>query len=605
MRLPTPFVALGVLAGLSAGMTGCAPAAPPAMAATAHTEATPPPAPAAPAIPTEPSLAVLVRPAAGPGAVVVHVEVDVVAPSAALARWKLSAGSPDHLARPAARDSSGPLPVELEAQSEGVAFELGRDRAPAGLVHLEYDVVAARDAPDDPLAVVVADGHFRAAGERLVALPEAIEDQVLPISIAIDGSQVHAPEVASSLGLGASRQRKARARALRYAIFLGGALGEATFDAPEGHDEAAWLGAPAFDVRGVFTELAEVRTFLAEILEARDLLPGPPETYLIDASQPRAEGAFVVTPRFESVLLQIGSGEPWGVPERLALVQLLARRWIGDAIRFKTPPGGHASELDWFNDGVSRYQAMRLVALGKFLSPDQWAEAIAGELSTLATSPYAHAGNQELAAASEKDPRARTAIMVRGALYAARESAAINTRTKGNYSIEHALVDLLRQSRAGQGQGGAGQQAGLPASAWVDTVAKDDPDAAKTFDALIVHGGPVSLPNGALGPCFRAGTGDYVAFDPGFDVAGSRASKDGKVVGVRADGPAARAGLRDGDILESIQMREGDAAVPVDLTLRRAGEKVTLTYAPKGAHARAQTWTRVRGVPDERCGPPP
>ena len=43
-----------------------------------------------------------------------------------------------------------------------------------------------------------------------------------------------------------------------------------------------------------------------------------------------------------------------------------------------------------------------------------------------------------------------------------------------------------------------------------------------TFDAIIVKGGKVELPKDALGPCFRAGVGEYAAFDPGFDVEATR-----------------------------------------------------------------------------------
>jgi hypothetical protein len=31
---------------------------------------------------------------------------------------------------------------------------------------------------------------------------------------------------------------------------------------------------------------------------------------------------------------------------------------------------------------------------------------------------------------------------------------------------------------------------------------------------------------------------------------------------------------------------------------------VTLTYVPAGARGRGQTWTRVPGLPDDRCAAP-
>jgi len=38
------------------------------------------------------------------------------------------------------------------------------------------------------------------------------------------------------------------------------------------------------------------------------------------------------------------------------------------------------------------------------------------------------------------------------------------------------------------------------------------------------------------------------------------------------------------------------------LVFDRAGTKKTLTYLPRGAHGRGQTWSRVRGIKDEKCG---
>ena len=288
--------------------------------------------------------------------------------------------------------------------------------------------------------------------------------------------------------------------------------------------------------------------------------------------------------------------------EKLEIAQQLARRWIGDAVRFRAQPG-HEWELGWFNDGVARYAATLLLARLGLLPAKDWREAVAGELSVLATSPYAAKGNAELAALAPKDPVARATMMARGALYAMRESAVLETKTKGERRLENVLVDLRKQAQNEKDDA----TVALPESAWLETLSKDDPDAAKSFDAIITKGGPVTLPADALGPCFRAGTGEYAAFDPGFDLEATRIEKDGKVVGVRADGPAAKAGLKDGDVLESMSAREDDASVPVKIVVTRAGSarKVNVTYVPRGAHGRGQTWTRVKGVADEKCGEPP
>jgi hypothetical protein len=550
---------------------------------------------------TGPALAVLLRPAAVP-APIVHVEIDLDPRGAVngtnLAAWRLASGAPDRIAHASARDTKGDISVQAKASGAPGAVDLTLDRPPTGAVHLAYDVLAGDDAPDDPFGLSVQEDRFRGAGEKLVALPASIEDTAMPVLLKIDGEPLRADKAASSLGVGAVRRQTIRPRALRYASFLAGSLGAQVIDAVEGHDEGAWLGYTMFDPRPVVAELAQMRTALAELFKAQSMLPGAPWTYLIQARS-RPIGSFTTTPRFESVLVQLGTVEPWAGPLRLSMAQQLTRRWIGDALRFEAP-AGHEAELGWFNDGVARYVATILLARLGLLNANDWREAIAGELSVLATSPYGTQGSAALAAMASKDPVARATLMARGALYAHRESAVLEARTKGEKRLENVLVDLLSQARNEK----TDATKTLPVASWLETLGKEDPDAAKSFDALVTKGGPVTLPADALGPCFKAGTGEYVAFDPGFDVDATRIEKDGKVVGVRPDGPAAKAGLKNGDVLESMVAREDDANVPVKLVVTRGGQKVNITYVPRGAHGRGQTWTRVKGVGDEKCGEP-
>jgi hypothetical protein len=544
----------------------------------------------------------LLRPVALPSPLV-HVELDLDPHDSFknddLTRWRLNSGAPDRVTRATARDGTGDIALETKTRGEGPALDLILARAPSGPVHLAYDVLAGDDSADDPLGLLVLDDRFRGAGEKLLALPDAIEDRSLPVVIKIDGEPLRAEKTASSVGVGALRRATLRPRALRYASFIAGSLGAEVSDATEGHDEGAWLGYTAFDPRPAIAELAQMRTALAELFKAQNMLPGAPWTYLIMA-QSRPMGSFTTTPRFESVLLQVGPSEPWSGPLRLSMAQQLTRPWIGDAVRFAAPVG-HEWELAWFNDGVARYVAMLLLARMGLLSPSDWRAAIVGELSVLATSPYASQGNAALATLATKDPVARATLMARGALYAVRESAVLQQRTKGAKRLENVLALLLTQARNDKDQ----STAPLPASAWLDALAKDDPDAAATFEAIVVKGGPVELPTGSLGPCFKAAPGEYVAFDAGFDLAATRIEKDGKVVGVRDGGPAAKAGLQNGDVIESMKAREDDPVVPVKIVVTRGGRRVAVTYTPLGAHGRGQTWTRVKGVAEDQCGEPP
>lgn len=561
-----------------------------AQPATAASTASPAASPARP----EADLVLLLRPVLLP-APAVHVEVTLTHADAASGAWHLVRGEATRVSRVTAHDEGGDIGVAVApgAASGGVDLQLAR--APHGAqVTLAYDVAAAGDAPDDPLGLYVVDDRFRVAGEKLVALPAGAENARGPVLVRIDADALRAPAAASSFGVGAARKATVPFRALRYATYMAGSLGVQVIDDPAaGHDEGAWLGYTAFDPRPTVAEIAQVRTSLAEMFK---LSPeATPWTYLF-VSQTRPIGSFTTTPRWASALVQVGPAEPWSAPLRLSVAQQLARQVVGGMLRIATEPG-HEGEAAWFSEGVSRYVATVLLARLDLLTPSDVRDAVTGELSVVATSPDATMPDAQLGALVPKDELARATAMARGALYALAESAAIRAHTKG----QRGLVDVLA-SLVGEVQDG--KRTGLPASDWVDALAKDDPDAARTFDALVVRGERAQLPRTALGPCFRPGTGEYVAFDPGFDVAATRLTADGHVVGVRAGGPAAKAGLADGDVIESMQAHEGDGTVPVKLVVTRAGSKVTLTYMPAGARGRGQTWTRVAGLADDRCGDP-
>jgi hypothetical protein len=534
-------------------------------------------------------VALLLRPTSSPKPAV-HVELALSATDGAWTVFRLASGSADHVASATAHDAGGDVPVTVADMAPGVTMTLRR--APSGPMLLAYDILAGADAPDDPLGVLVADDKFRGAGEKLVSLPDGIPDRKANVLLRIDGAPLSAMGAASSFGVGATRKLQIPPRALRYGSFLAGPIGVQVNDEGNlGHDEGAWMGFTTFDPRPTIAELAQIRTKTRDLLGA-DLLT-PPWTYLM-MSQRRPMGSYTTTPRIQSTLLQVGLGEPWTAALRLSMAQQLARYWIGGVTRIATAPGLEA-EGWWFGEGVSRYVGLAVLGRLGLLTHDEERDAVVGLLSVIATSPHRSLDNVALGKIGH-DPVARATAMARGALYALRESAAIRKNTKDARS----LLDVLRViQRAAEDRK---DHTPLPVQAWLDAVGKDDPDAAKTFDALITKGGAPNLPSDALGPCFRAGTGEHVAFDAGFDFEATKVAADGKVLALRDGGPAAKAGLQSGDVVESMAANEDNADAPVKLVVTRAGAKVNIHYVPRGAHGRGQTFTRVAGVADSKCG---
>jgi predicted metalloprotease with PDZ domain len=121
------------------------------------------------------------------------------------------------------------------------------------------------------------------------------------------------------------------------------------------------------------------------------------------------------------------------------------------------------------------------------------------------------------------------------------------------------------------------------------------------FQEMVDLGRRLMLPADSLGPCFKVGPAAYVRFDLGFDEAATRRSPRHLIADLEAGGPAARAGVRPSDVLVAASYEPGAAGVPVRLDLERDGKPVQVTYAPAGEAVRGLGWTRLRGIPSERC----
>jgi hypothetical protein len=572
-------------------IAACGEVPPPApVVAPAPPVAVAPPAPPARA---EPYLRVLLSPRVDP-AKIVHVEIELAA-TAPLGIFRLLLGAPEGLSHVTLSDAAGPIETKLSADGAGVV--LTPARAPSGVTRLAYDVVANVDSPFDPFAERVLDDRFVGSGEGLLLLPEGVDDELLPVELLLDGAPLRAPNGASTLGIGARHRTKARPRSLRHVAFLLGSLGGAVFDTAGEHDEAAWLGYTAFDPRPVAAEVAQVRSAMAELFHEHDQEHDERPWTLLLATQTRPVGSYSTTPRSGGVLVELGPSEPWSAALRVSVAQQLVRPWIGGELWLGPREAGATSY--WFTEGVARFFVTRMLARLGLLRPDDVRDALVGESSVVITSRlklaarHADASNIALASRAATDAVARAHLVARGALYAARINALVREKSKGASSLDTIILELLREAKKSHQP--------LPLTAWTDAVASMlGPSEVGHFDDTINRGEEVVLPKGVLGHCYRAGTGQYVAFDLGFDGAATQMSKTGEVVGLEPGGPAERAGVKPGDVIDA-DYRDGHSEVPVVLTVKRGTETLHLKYAPKGVTYRGPTWTRVPGTPDDQC----
>ncbi len=551
--------------------------------------AAPSPVKAAPEAPRGPRLTITLRPLIDP-TLRVHVEIVAEGEAADLRDWTFADAAQSAPSDLAVRDDDGPVQFS-ETRDAVNGFTL---HAPLrrGAVHVAYDVKVTRSPTASPLAVMVSSTLMRAAGEELLLLPTAYDEKTVPTTLRIDGAALGATGAASSLGIGETREQKVRGRFLRHAAFITGQMGTAVFHTNEADDEAAWVGLPAFDPRAAAGEAAIVRGVVETFFGGHEQGPMP----LLIVGHLKPQRMLSMSRRSNSMLLNVGLAEPWGAGPRIAVAHPIVQKWIGGAVWVGPDDPAHEAESYWFSEGVARYFAREILFRVGLLEPDELRDSVAADLSTAATSPRRAEGNAALAAHVDAEG-AMALLVARGSLYALGASARIRSHSGRKKSLDAVMQTLLRDARDNQ-------RRVVPVSAWLAAVkAELGEDEAAAFTQSIVEGRLPPLPGDALGPCFRSTAGRYARFDLGYDEAATRAASDHIVVGLAPKGPAARAGVKAGDVVVSATFEPGATQGPVTLDLLRAGKSVAVSYLPEGASAPGQIWVRRKELPNEKCKP--
>lgn len=454
------------------------------------------------------------------------------------------------------RVSAGGEPLVVEPERTGDALRLHLPEV-ASRVAVRYRTTAPSDgALLDPNQMLL---H----GDALLLIPDATTPVKTRVRIAAKRFGDHA-RAASCLGIGSERELELTSAALRRCSFVAGPVGHGRFDAPEGLDEAAWMGYTAFDPRTSAAEVASFRSAARQYFRSKAIRPF---TLLVVADS-RAPGAFAVRRRTASVTARVGIGQEWDGPLRLAVTQRVLREWIGGEVRLRAPDGQPAI---WFSEGVARAAARQLLWRFGLLEPEDLRDEIEALSSVLLTSPGRNDPNS---------PHRGTYSVARGALYATLVDARIRTATGGKKSLDDVLRQLFERAGGGSGE--------LPESAWVDAVAGQLGEAAAaSLHADLRSDRALALPPRALGKCFTRVPETYPRFELGYEVA---RRGETRVVTVRRGSAAARAGLQSGDELIEQRYADQNVAVPVVLRIARGGETKRIEYEPRGAGERGFGW---------------
>jgi len=478
----------------------------------------------------------------------------------------------------------------LETDRGGPPMPLESSRTLAGSGSLRERSGGARSAiDDDPRSTLIDEQRFRGVGDKILALPEPFDDVAIAVAFT-QASQPAGRVAASSFGTGRDRvtQRlELPGRSLRRAVFLFGPGGRAELDALEGHDESAWLGYTAFDARSVSAEVAGFRGVLQEYFEDSMLAPAT----LFFTVDDRRRGSYRVTRTHSGVLVVLSSLDPFDAGLRLAVGQELVHAWIGERTWVGDATPGKEVESLWFQEGVARWVAREQLARVGLLTPDEHAAELNRLLAIVTTSRHASRPRAELVMDGAA-PGVVPLLVARGALFATAVDARIRERSRGTRSFDDVVRALSKLADA--------RRAPLPEATFFEVVGAEleSGRAREDFDAYVSTGKKTRVPDAALGACFEPIETSYAIHGAGFDVVASRAARE--VRGVDPKGPAAAAGLRNGDVLDSADVPDRvDRLARIEIT--RDGKALVITYEASIGARRGQGFHRRSRLSDEMC----
>ncbi len=484
-------------------------------------------------------------------------------------------------------DDAGLVPHEV-ARGSRFALRAVLSRAPQGKVTARYTIAAQAFAADEALSPAMDPNQARLSGEAVLLLPEGSRKTRVPVGISVD-ARGFSPRatVASTLGLGTTSSATLSNVALWRSTLLIGDVGVAEFSAPEGADRAGWLGYSAFDPRQVAAEVAGFRSGARQYFGAKRARVS---TLLIH-SDARKPGQFDARRRAGGVLVQVGLMQRWDGPLRIAVMQQLMREWIGAELAVAASDVDFPQERAWFLDGLNRSVTRELLFRFGLLTPEEFRNDVEQMLRIYATSPLK---KTPLHALKRADPDAAAAIIVaRGALYALVLDGAIRKKSNGKRSLDHVLKELYAQARE--------KRAPLSPNAFVTVVQKELGENALRLDSGVLRGDSLPVaPLETMGPCFATARRRYEIYNPGF-VPSTDEEGTTLATQVVAKGSAARAGLREGDVIKVIRNVKGDLERDVVLDVQRGGKSVRLSFRPSGGFVTGQGFDRKPKLPDSAC----
>lgn len=548
--------------------------------APAHAQPGPPPA-----------LKLVLRPVAEADTVArVEVRLDIEAPGLAaggtLLRLPLTiVGIPTAAYQAgdiAVTDARGPLVLAQEdepARPEGVYRRYNVSRPTEGDVVIRYAArprVVSATTNNGPLFDMRAEaGGFMSAGISFLALPV----REGPYRVTLDWDLTAMPAGSRGIwSLGEGRvETVGPAQQVAFSYYAAGPVHR--FPEQPGRFGIYWLADAPFSMDALAERIFRLYSTMADFFDDRN------STYRVFIRQHpyRGQGGTGAARSF------MFGYHPPSSPTVDALQELLAHEI---AHNWPAMQGEHG-DTAWYSEGAAEYYSLVFAHRAGLLDRAGLLREVNQRANNYYTHPFRALTNEEAARRFWSDPFVQQVPYGRGFLYLAQTDAAIRRATNGRRSLD----DVVRAIRARQE---ADQPYGIPV--WLELVGDEIGRERAEADYRRMTSGAAIPPEGAFGPCFTATSEPRAILELGF--ARRSLNDDAAVRELRPDSNAARAGLREGDvIIDYTELREiaADPAARMTLRIRRDGAEQEISYLPRGAAVENWRFDDNPAVPNEQC----
>ena len=413
-----------------------------------------------------------------------------------------------------------------------------------------YDGDLAVDRPEsgNPYRPVIRPGHVSVLGHAAMIVPE--RDDYEPVRFRF-GALPEGWTAASDM-----EHPELRLRGVRESLIVAGRDARVIALSEPGEAPArAILAAPfAFDTE------AFARDLRAVMRAQRDYFGAEAAPYLVGVTPlvPSTQGRFSIGGTgLEDGFMVYAATDTDGAAlarMRVLLAHEHAHTWSPRALG--PMPEAREAESYWFSEGFTDFVTHRSLLRAGLWRAEDFAEAFNETLRDHGLSPVRTAPNSAIGEKFWTDEAHQKLPYRRGYLIAWALEARLRERTRGRRDMDDVLADQIDRAERAQRAKPMPPYATEQFVRAYRGVGGEDP--RPFLAAHVERGEAFDLPADLFGTCGAIETIRRPTFDRGFDSAATNAS-GGVIAGVKPDGAAYRAGLRDG-----MRFVRREAGVPGD-----------------------------------------